>query len=197
MEYILMRHADDSRLNDTYCLIRDLASGNGITLDRAAILERMASLEVDPSNAYVHPEVIEIARQREERRRVLLRQHPDIQFVNQNVLAETAGRINQRVSGRPLIIAYNDALRTEFTALAIARITGGNLIAGELEEARHVYQWIHDHAGEDGLGLIVTHEPAIRGITGMFSGTIPHSSAYFVGRLANGSRTDLTDLQRV
>lgn len=189
MEYILMRHANDSGLNDTYCQIRDLASRNGITLDRASILERMASLAVDTSDSYVYPEVIEIARQREERRQELIRQHPDIQFVNQNVLAETAGRINQRVSGRPLTIAYNDALRTEFTALAIASIIGGNLIAGELEKARDVYQWMHDHVGEDGLGFIVTHEPAIRGITGM-SGQIPHSSAYFVGRPENGRMTD-------
>ncbi|MBI2147063.1 hypothetical protein HYU19_01140 [Candidatus Woesearchaeota archaeon] len=193
MEYILMRHANDDGLNDTYCKIRDLASRNGVTLDRASILERMTSLAVDPSNAYVHPEVIEIARQREERRQELLRQHPDIQFENRNVLAETAGRINQRVSGRPLTIAYNNALRTEFTALAIARITGGNLIAGELEEAGQVYQWMRNHAGEDGLSLVVTHEPAIRRITGIW-GQIPHSSAYFVGRLENGRITDFQEV---
>ena len=197
MEYILMRHANDIGLNDTYCQIRDLASRNGVTLERASILERMASLAVDPDSAYVHPEVIEIARQRKETRQILLRQHPDIQFVNQNVLTETAGRISQRVAGRPLTIAYNDALRTEFTALSVARITGGNLVAGELEKAKHVYQWMDEHRGEDGLGLIVTHEPAIRGITGMLWGKIPHSSAYFVGRQANGSMTDMTDLQLV
>ena len=190
MEYILMRHANDDILDDTYRQIRDLATRNGATLERASILERMASLAVDPSDAYVHPEVIEIARQRAERRQELLRQHPDIQFVNQNnVLVETAGRINQRVFGQTLTIAYNDTLRTEYTALAIARIISGNLVAGELEEARDVYQWMHDHVGEDGFGVIVTHEPAIRGITRMW-GQIPHSSAYFVGRLGNGRMTD-------
>ena len=189
MEYILMRHANDDILDDTYYQIRDLASRNGVTLERASILERMASLAVDPDNAYVHPEVIEIARQRAERRQELLRQHPDIQFVRQNVLPEATARISERVSGRPLTIAYNNELRTEFTARAIARITGGNLIAGELEEAGHVYQWMHDHVGEDGFGLIVTHEPAIRGITRMW-GRIPHSSAYFVGRPENGRMTD-------
>lgn len=193
MKYILMRHADDSGLNDTYCQIRDLASRNGITLNRASILERMASLAVDLRDSYVHPEVIEIARQREERRQELIRRHPDIQFVNQNVLAKTAERINQRVSGQPLTIAYNNALRTEFTALAIARIIGGNLVAGKLEETRDVYHWMHDHVGEDGLGLIVTHEPAIRDITSM-GGRIPHSSAYFVGRPENGRMTDFQQI---
>ncbi len=189
MEYILMRHANDDILDNTYCQIRDLASRNGVSLEHASILERMASLAVDPSDAYVHSEVIEIARQRAERRQELLRQHPDIQFVGLNVLPEAARRISERVSGRPLTIAYNNTLRTEFTAQAIARITGGNLVVGDLEEAREVYRWMHDHVGEEGLGLIVTHEPAIRGITGMW-GQIPHSSAYFVGRPENGRMTD-------
>ena len=192
MEYILMRHANDEQLNDTYCQIRDLAIRNSVTLDHQDILERMISLAVDKSSAYVHPEVVEIAQQREKKRQELLRQHPDIQFA-ENVLVETAGRISERVSDKLLTIVYNDVLRTEFTALAIVRITGGNLVQGELEEARDVYQWMHNHESEEGLGLIVTHEPAIRDITGIGE-HIPHSSAYFLVNPENGRITDFQKL---
>jgi len=99
-------------------------------------------------------------------------------------LARTAGGISQRVTGQPLTVAYNDALRTEVTARAIARITGGNLVAGELQKGNEVYQWMQYHAGEDGLSVIVTHEPAIQGLLNIHK-EVKHASAYFIGNVKN------------
>lgn len=205
MEYILMRHADDSGLNDTYCKVRDIARRNGITLQPDEILERLVSLAIDTVGSYVHDEVIEIVKQREESIEKTIREYneearrrgyPDIVYPTKNVLAETINRMNRfitermnhMISGRTLTIAYNDVLRTEFTARAVAKVTGGNLVAGELKEANDVYQWMQVHSGEDGLSVIVTHEPAILRLLPI-GRELKYSSAYFVGDVANVGKT--------
>ncbi len=196
MEYILMRHADDSGLTDTYCKIRDIASKKGAALGHVDILERLVSLAIDPDGSYVHDEVVEIVREREEQFRKYIekaRKHGHqgiigIIRVAQNVLAETIGRINQMVANQPVTVAYNDALRTEFTARAVAKITGGNLVVGDLKEANDVYQWMQDHSKDDGLSVIVTHEPAILRLLPIVR-ELKYSSAYFVGDVANVGKT--------
>jgi len=185
MKYILMRHANDNVLDDLFYQIRDLACKNGVVLDKESILERMASLTIDSRDAYVHNEVKEIVRQREERHKEFQREHPGVQIrLLPNVLAETAKRINQRIEGQPLTIAYNDTLRTEFTARAIARVTGGNLISGKLLEANQVSHWMRNNKDYEGLSVIVTHEPAICGLLGFSE--IKYCGAYFISRVENG-----------
>jgi len=186
MEYILMRHVNDSGLSKTYHQIKDIATRNETTLEHEEILERIVSLKIDPKDSYVHDEVIEIVRQREEEFRKYDEEarkhgHPGIIRMNRNVLAETADRINQIVADQPFTIAYNNMLRTEVTAKAVAKITGGSLVAGELHDAHEVYQWMQNYSTKEGLSLIVTHQPAIQ--TLLLGAEAKHSSAFLVGEI--------------
>tara|TARA_Y100000310_G_scaffold338140_1_gene426984 strand:- start:765 stop:1340 length:576 start_codon:yes stop_codon:yes gene_type:complete len=186
-----MRHANDSGLNRTYQEIKELARNNDLTLGHEDILERMVSLAIDPSDNYVHDEVIEINRQREDKIRQYDEEarksgHPGVIRRTSNPIIETAKKINQVVSDRPLIIAYNEILRTEFTARAIHKIIGGNLVSGKLYEAYEVRDWMKEHFGEDGASIIVTHEPALARL--VHRDVVPFLAAFNFGRNIYASR---------
>ena len=170
MKYILMRHENEDRIDHIYDEIRKIGNKRGNTLSKDQIVERVASVLVDPKDSYVHDEVIEFVRQRDERYQELKerarREGIGIASIRPNRLLEAATRIKQLSTEYPtLTVAYNDSLKTEATAKAVSRVAGGTLEKGNLNEGEEVWQWMQNHK-EGGLAVIVTHQPAIGGVLG-------------------------------
>ena len=171
MKYILMRHENEDKIEHIYDEIGKIGSKISNTLSPDQIMERVASVLVDSTDFYVHDEVIEFVRQRNERYQALKesahREGIRVAPIGPNRLLEAATRIKQLSTEYPILtIAYNDSLRTEVTARAVSRIAGGTLVKGNLYQGEEVWQWMQDHKDEEGLAVIVTHQPAIYGVLG-------------------------------
>jgi len=178
MRYVLMRHENDDVTEWIYREIERLGEG---TLNKEQVMERVASVLVDPIGSYVHDEVKEYVRQREERHRESAERaaREGTRIIEEpNKLLVVSKRVRELAGDQPLTVAYNDIFRTEITARSVARVVGGNLVAGRLYEAVEVYDWMREHQKDNGLAVIVTHQPAVQRILGYVKAR--HSDAYLV-----------------
>lgn len=198
MKYVLMRHENEDRIDHIYVEIRKIGNERGNTLNEDQIVERVASVLVDPEDSYVHDEVIEFVRQRNERYQALkeraIREGIGIAPIGPNRLLKAATRIKQLSTEHPtLTVAYNDSLRTEATAKAVCRIAGGTLEKGILYKGEEVWQWMQNHKEGDGLAVIVTHQPAISDVLGE---SAKNCDAFLVGEAYGRFRaTEILNLE--
>ncbi len=190
MQYILMRHENEDRFDHIYDQIEKIGKLRKNSLDYKQIVERMASVLVDPREHYVHDEVIEFARLRDEQRlaneKKALEEGVEMAPVRPNRLLVAATRIKQLSTGYTgITIAYNQSLRTEVTARAISRVTGGILEEGKLYEGDDVRRWMQNHKEEEGLAVIVTHQPTIAAVLGK---NAQNCDAFLVGEASGRYR---------
>ena len=171
MKYVLMRHENEDKIDHIYDEIKKIGTKRGNALNNDQIVERAASVLTNLNDPYVHDEVRDFVRQRNEQYQAFkekaLKEGIQMAPIRPNRLLEAATKIKQLSTEYPtLTIAYNDTLRTEVTAKAVSRVTGGTLVKASLYESEEVWKWMQNHKEEDGLAVIVTHQPAIGGVLG-------------------------------
>ncbi|MBI4163640.1 MAG: hypothetical protein HY512_02145 [Candidatus Aenigmarchaeota archaeon] len=180
MKYVLMHHENEYDIDSFYREFDVRAQQRGVNLGSSEIIDRVASLYTDDKDS-PYPEVVEFCKERDERIRVsdegFIRSGRQPPKKASRTLFNTAHRIKELAAEQPVTIAYNDTVRTEVTARAVARVTGGNLVKGDLNEDFQVAKWVKMYNHQDGLTVIVTHQPAILSLIRENAG---YSRAYFV-----------------